>query len=83
VSKLNMNDDELFDYFFARLQGNKIPMACASMECKCLSILVDDNVSKAVALYLVWFEKNSSMNRISAPSQVLPRRSGPPRHSGM
>ena len=64
VSKLNMNDDELFDYFFARLQGNEMPMACASMECKCLSILADDNVLKAVASYLVWFEKNPSMNRI-------------------
>ena len=39
VSKLNMNDDELFDYFFARTQGNEMPMACASMECECLSIL--------------------------------------------
>ena len=64
ASKLNMNDDELFDYFFARLQGNETPMACASMECECLSILADDNVSKAVASYLIWFEKNPSMNRI-------------------
>ncbi len=54
-----MNDDELFDYFFARLQGNEMPMACASMECECLSILGDDQVSKAVASYLVWFEKKS------------------------
>ncbi len=30
ASKLNMNDDELFDYFFARLQGNEMPMACTS-----------------------------------------------------
>lgn len=52
ASKLNMNDDELFDYFFARLQGNEMPMACASMECECLSILGDDQVSKAVASYL-------------------------------
>ena len=36
-----------------------MPMACASMECECLSILGDDNVSKAVALYLVWFGKTS------------------------
>ena len=54
-----MNDEELFDYFLARLQGNEMLMACASMECECLSILVDDNVSKAVASYLVWFEKKT------------------------
>jgi hypothetical protein len=54
-----MNDDELFEYFFARLQGNEMPMACASMDCECLSILEDDQVSKAVASYLVWFEKKS------------------------
>ena len=59
-----MNDDELFDYFFAHLQGNETPMSCASMECKSLSVLVEDNVSKAVASYLVWFEKNPSMTRI-------------------
>ena len=59
-----MNDSELFDYFFARLQGNETPMACTSMECEGLSILFDENVLKAVASYLVWFEKNPGMNRI-------------------
>ena len=38
TSKLNMNDEELFDYFFARLQGNEMSMTCTSMECECLSI---------------------------------------------
>ena len=59
-----MNDEELFDYFLARLQGNEMLMACESISCECLSIFEDDNVSKAVASYLVWFEKNPSMNRI-------------------
>jgi hypothetical protein len=55
---LNMNDDELFDYFFACLQGSEMPMACASMECEFLSILLDENCISSGS------GKNPSMIRI-------------------
>ncbi len=57
-------DEKLFDYFFACLQSSEKLMACMSMDYHCLFILLDTNVCKAVAWYLIWFEQKSKYKQI-------------------
>ena len=65
ASKLSMTDDDLINYFTARLEGTEMAMECVNTACDCLSILDDENVRQAVAKYLVWFERKSKFEQDS------------------
>jgi hypothetical protein len=65
ASKLSMTDDDLINYFTARLEGTEMAMECVNTACTCLSILDDENVRQAVAKYLVWFERKSKFEQDS------------------
>ena len=58
-----MTDDDLINYFTARLEGIETAMECVNTVCNSLSILNDVNVWQAVAKYLVWFERNSKFEQ--------------------
>ena len=59
-SKLEMNDDDLFFYFDNRLAGQT---DCKNKECNCLILLGDELPRKAVARYLVWFERKTKYDQ--------------------
>ncbi len=53
-SKLEISDDDLFLYFNNCLAGEN---ECKNKDCNCLMLLADELPRKAVAQYLVWFER--------------------------
>jgi hypothetical protein len=50
--KLEMNEDELFAHFEARLRGE---IECPNKTCDCLAILDNENARASVMKYLCWF----------------------------
>ena len=60
-----MSEEDLINYFDARLQGTEIAMECVNTACICLSILDDESIRQAVAKYLVWFERKSKFEQDS------------------
>ena len=61
-SKLDLSDDDLFLYFFNRLAGET---ECKNTDCDCLLILEDELARKAVARYLVSFERKTKYEQDS------------------
>ncbi len=59
VSKSLMFDDKLFNYFGKRLQVKEREMVCGNKNCICFDIFLSSSVGKAVAKYLVWFERTN------------------------
>jgi hypothetical protein len=59
-SKYGMSNDELHNYFHARLMGG---VESHNKGCNCLAILDDANVRASVVKYLCWFKKNQNTNR--------------------
>ena len=59
-SKLELNDDDLFIYFKNRLAGET---ECKNANCDCLIVLADEVPHKAVARYLVWFERKAKYDQ--------------------
>jgi hypothetical protein len=56
AAKKKMSDDELCLHFLDSLEKR---LACENKNCECLQILSNAEIRRAVALYLVWFERKT------------------------
>ena len=68
VSKSLMSDDKLFNYFGKHLQVKEREMECGNKNCIYFDIFLSSSVGKAVAKYLVWFERT---NKYELDSMVM------------